>query len=121
MSWAEIAEVAREGVEIGSHALDHDSLWAKAPAAVVEQLSVSRQLIRRHTAGEAAAIAYPHGAADALVRQCARQAGYLLGFGTRPGPVTLAASPYDLPRVTVEPDWTPAELSNRLDAPSTNR
>jgi peptidoglycan/xylan/chitin deacetylase (PgdA/CDA1 family) len=99
LDWSTIETWRARGFDFGSHSATHRRLtWLKR-AAILEDLTRSREaLIRR--LGEAAgrAIAYPFGAANLLTVELARKAGFELGFA---GVWEKGTDPLRLSRVPV--------------------
>lgn len=79
MNWAQLREMCRAGMEVGSHGMHHLML-AKLPQPVLEaELRGSRGALQRHLGVRADALSYPVGGADSYndrVRAAARDAGY---------------------------------------------
>jgi len=95
MSWAQVAEMSRSGIEFGSHGVSHAVLSRLAPDDLRRELTESRVAIERVTGAPVIAIAYPVGGEDAIgdqVVSAARDAGFRLGFTYLPGSnrVTIA-------------------------------
>lgn len=101
LSWEQVKELKRRGVEIGAHAHQH---WAMHPGQTAhylrEQASLSRARIEAEI-GPCRAFAYPFGnAADVGLEawQAVRDAGYDYGFTTLSGTLDSSTNPYLLPR-----------------------
>jgi peptidoglycan/xylan/chitin deacetylase (PgdA/CDA1 family) len=108
---AEVDELARGGITIGSHAFDHRSLGRMTPDQAARQATVSRAALRRVTGTTVAAFAYPFGTRldfSAATGVALRSAGYRCAFTSQHGPVTRTSDPMELPRIKVEggdPFW----------------
>lgn len=85
MGWPELAELATQGWEIGSHTRTHPFLPALSPEALKRELVGSRQDIETEVGIRCESVAYPYGAVDARVIAAARAAGYVAGAATRDG------------------------------------
>lgn len=84
LSWQQIGELARHGLEIGSHTLSHRDLTRLSDDELEKELVASRREIQDHIGTEVTAIAYPFGKADRRVIDAAQAAGYKCGFTSSP-------------------------------------
>ncbi|HEV7459068.1 MAG TPA: polysaccharide deacetylase family protein [Solirubrobacteraceae bacterium] len=73
---AEIRELAAEGVQIGSHTVDHTDLTRLDPAAVLDQLRRSRATLEDLVSAPVTMVAYPYGRYSPSVMAAAQEAGY---------------------------------------------
>jgi peptidoglycan/xylan/chitin deacetylase (PgdA/CDA1 family) len=105
MSWAELEELARAGVTIGSHAWTHASLGRMPLDAAGEQALRSREEIARRLGQPVTAFAYPFGTradySDAIA-DVVRRAGYTCAFTSQHGGIRSDSDPFALPRVKIE-------------------
>jgi peptidoglycan/xylan/chitin deacetylase (PgdA/CDA1 family) len=105
-SWDELALLAGEGWEIGSHTCSHPRLTRLGDEELARELEVSRAAITEKL-GECPSIAYPYGDADGRVVEAARSAGYATAAAL-PGPARRPSPALDWPRVGVyrqDADW----------------
>lgn len=89
----EVRTLAREGVTVGSHGMEHEDLTKAGATPLAEALDASRVALEAITERPVDAIAYPWGRVDARVAAAARRAGYRVGFtlnGGRRMPSSLA-------------------------------
>jgi peptidoglycan/xylan/chitin deacetylase (PgdA/CDA1 family) len=99
MTWAQLAEVAAAGWEVGSHTCSHPHLPETAPAAVDDELRRSRQRIEDELGRACRSLAYPYGEADERVVAAADAAGYATACLL---PARFAApAPLEWPRVGI--------------------
>jgi peptidoglycan/xylan/chitin deacetylase (PgdA/CDA1 family) len=75
MSWADAAELAVAGWEIGSHTMTHPLLTQLDDDRLRDELEGSRKTIERHL-GSCTSLAYPYGVTDERVAKAAEEAGY---------------------------------------------
>ena len=83
MTWSQVAEMSRSGIEFGSHGVSHAVLSRLSEEQLVRELGDSRRAIETATGAPVTAIAYPVGGADSIddrVLGAARAAGFRLGF-----------------------------------------
>ena len=76
LSWSELAEVARQGVEVGGHTHSHPMLDTLPHAAARDEIVRCKELIEQHTEKTVASFAYPHGYSSTWVRRAVAEAGY---------------------------------------------
>ncbi len=105
ISWPELAAVAHDGIDIGSHSWTHASLTRMSLADAREQLVRSRNELERRLSRRVTAFAYPFGTRadydDAIAAELPR-AGYRMAFTSRHGAIAAGADPFTLPRIKVE-------------------
>jgi peptidoglycan/xylan/chitin deacetylase (PgdA/CDA1 family) len=99
LGWEALREVAARGHEIGSHTVSHPHLPTLSDEEVRRELCLSKERIESEVGRPCRFVAYPYGDHDARVREAAREAGYIAGFGL-PGDRSFR-DPYLLPRVAV--------------------
>jgi peptidoglycan/xylan/chitin deacetylase (PgdA/CDA1 family) len=91
LTWDELRELSRRGVEIGSHTVTHPHLTAMTDAELEWELVESKRRIEGEIGRPCRFVAYPYGEHDLRVRQAARAAGYegalALPLGTQWGDV----------------------------------
>jgi peptidoglycan/xylan/chitin deacetylase (PgdA/CDA1 family) len=85
MSWEDVGEAARRGVEIGSHTVDHVRLSHVDEQTAWQQMVRSREAVERELGASCQSLAYPNGDHDARVADAARRAGYACALGTVSG------------------------------------
>jgi peptidoglycan/xylan/chitin deacetylase (PgdA/CDA1 family) len=95
LSWEQARALHDVGWEIGSHTVTHARLPDLGHAAVVEELTRSREECASEMGAPCDTLAYPYGAQDPRVREAAREVGYAAAAGVRVGPL----DPYCWPRV----------------------
>lgn len=98
------------GWEIGSHTVDHTDLTTLDDAALADQLTRSRALIRARLGVVARFFCYPAGRQDDRVRAAVARAGYVAATTTQPGIAAPTDDPLLLPRIRVGPETAPAAL-----------
>jgi glycosyltransferase involved in cell wall biosynthesis/peptidoglycan/xylan/chitin deacetylase (PgdA/CDA1 family) len=101
MSWHEVRAMQSAGVTFGSHTLDHTLLTHADPATAQQEIEGSRQELAERLGSPLYCFAYPWGAANRLVREQVKSAGYTLALTTE---ARLVRGPFDslmLPRVLI--------------------
>jgi peptidoglycan/xylan/chitin deacetylase (PgdA/CDA1 family) len=80
LSWDEILEMKRWGIEFGSHTMTHRNLTKLNKAEIEYELFHSKTTLE-HRLGECTSISYPFNRVNLSVLQLAARAGYKYGFG----------------------------------------
>jgi peptidoglycan/xylan/chitin deacetylase (PgdA/CDA1 family) len=99
LTWEQLAELAAQGWEIGSHTCSHPRLTTLADAALEAELRESRMECERRLGLPCTTLAYPYGDYDARVSAAAGRAGYEAAC-TLPARIH-PARPLEWPRVGV--------------------
>lgn len=104
-SWAQLRRLAAEGFLVGSHGLDHTLFDGLPEAELRRQIAESRQWLERELAIPVWALSLPGGSGDSRTLGLAREAGYRLVLGSRPGLLRGAATTARVvPRVAMRRD-----------------
>ncbi len=77
MNWAQLAEMVKGGMEIGSHSLDHPDLYRKPRALQNNEIAGSKKMIEANLPITVVSFSYPAGNYDANTLAALRAAGYL--------------------------------------------
>ena len=104
LSWDEVREIRRYGVDIGSHTVEHPILSQISAEQLRQELLQSKRTIERELQQPCDYIAYPNGTyADynQQVLQAVRDAGYSLGFTLNRSLNRQTADPVALDRVDI--------------------
>lgn len=100
-SWDQVVELARDGIEIGSHTRHHRRLTELGEKERDAELSGSLAELRERLPDSPAILAYPNGDHDEAVCRAAQGAGYAAAFTTEKGRNDAATDPFRLRRVSV--------------------
>ena len=98
----QLRELARHGVEVGSHGQSHAPLDRLGDAELAGELCESAAALEALGLERPRLLAFPYGRAGARERRAAAAAGYRLAFTVRPGLVTPASDPLALPRIEIQ-------------------
>jgi peptidoglycan/xylan/chitin deacetylase (PgdA/CDA1 family) len=115
LSWNEVETMARAGMSIGCHGVDHVDLSTLGTSAQSYQIDRCVATLSAHLHATVLAYAYPSGAFDAQTIELEHQAGLLFGFTTDPRFQTDAESPYELTRRRIKSGMTPAAFATLLE------
>jgi peptidoglycan/xylan/chitin deacetylase (PgdA/CDA1 family) len=112
-------ELARHGMEIGSHSLTHRNLRGMSPAELAREVGDSRDVLAQEIGASVKTFCYPRGRFSPAVVRAVREAGYLGACSTIPGYYRPALPRYTLPRFLVEdPQYFETVLTGRAFRPS---
>lgn len=98
---AELREMRENGMEIGSHTVNHVRLTEVDDVRLAQELSDSRVELEEALGNAVNSFAYPYGAWDARCSLAVKQAGYTSACTTRTGWALRDRDPYRLRRLTV--------------------
>jgi peptidoglycan/xylan/chitin deacetylase (PgdA/CDA1 family) len=101
-NWADLRRMSELGVAIGSHAHRHVPLPEVGDDELLEELTASRDELRRRLPAAPPILSYPHGRRDARVLESAVAAGFALAFTTDPGRNGANADQMQLRRIGVK-------------------
>ncbi len=99
MSWADLADLAADGVAIGAHTIVHPRLGALDRDRVERELRDSRADLEARLGVPVANVAYPFGDNTPETRKIARELGFASGCATEPGVNSPATPLYALHRL----------------------
>ena len=106
LSWDDVLTMSRGGIDFGSHGMGHEILTNITPDEVREEARTSKAIIEEKIQKPVCAFSYPNGDHDPVVRNCVRECGYKIAFGTSRGFIGPADDPLSLKRVNVHDDVT---------------
>lgn len=98
---AEILQLAKGGVEFGSHSWSHQSMVTLSPIEVVREHLTSRCAIEQILGHAVRSVSYPYGANDRIVQHLAGACGYVYGVTTRNAACRLQDPLLALPRIEI--------------------
>ena len=101
LTWHLLRALERDGVEIGSHTVEHRNLTSLSDGEALRELVRSRRTFERRLGHPVPWLAYPFGAYDSRIERLARRAGYLLAVTTEHGVVHSARRPLALRRLRI--------------------
>lgn len=101
MSLEEMRDWAAQGMEVGSHTLNHARLTDLSAEQARAEIKGSRLELESLIQAPVTAFCYPYGAENAQARELVRLAGYTNATTTQPGLAHAGDDPFGLPRVMV--------------------
>jgi peptidoglycan/xylan/chitin deacetylase (PgdA/CDA1 family) len=114
MTWSQIEQLDRAGMEIGVHTLDHMDLTILPDWRVWQEIHRSKIIIEQHLHHAVWTFAYPSGAFSQVALQDVHQVGYLDAVSTNPGTLHSQTTINYLARVRVLDTDTPYSLSAEM-------
>ena len=108
MTRSEVALLAEEGHEIGSHSMTHCLMPECADAALEYEMAESRRLLASMTGRPVRSFCFPNGDADERSARAVAASGYQCAVTTAHGHNARGASPFLLARF----DMDPARMKN---------
>jgi peptidoglycan/xylan/chitin deacetylase (PgdA/CDA1 family) len=101
MTWNQVIEMSRNGIEIGAHTVTHPLLTYENDSTVEHELRASKETLEEKVGKNIRSFAYPNGDCDPRVRRYVEQAGFLCALSTRPGWYSRREDPYTIRRILV--------------------
>ncbi len=101
LSWQQILEMDRIGVEIGSHTQTHQILTFVGAEIARREVSESKAAIESALGKRCEAFSYPNGNWSPETRSLLAESGFKLAVTTETGAWTAACDPLSIPRVNV--------------------
>ncbi len=101
LSAADLREMHRAGMEIGSHTVSHRDLTTLTPAQLKRELRDSRLFLEDILGASVTSFAYPYGCWNETVESAVREAGYRRACTTRTGWALLDQNPFQIRRLTI--------------------
>jgi peptidoglycan/xylan/chitin deacetylase (PgdA/CDA1 family) len=122
LTWDEIVEMSRDGIDFGSHTVSHPLLTYENDAKVEQELHSSKQTLEEKLAKKVKTFAYPNGDWDDRIRTMVKDSGYDLAFSVNRGWYFQGADRYTIPRIMLHEGnvtgpggrFSPAILALRL-------
>jgi peptidoglycan/xylan/chitin deacetylase (PgdA/CDA1 family) len=110
LTWAELADLPRDYVEIGSHSHDHRPLDVLPVETTTAQLRTSREQLQDRLGLEVTSFCYPHGYSSHRLRTAVRSVGYSNACIVGRRLARAADNPFAVPRLQVRPGTGPQAL-----------
>lgn len=120
LTWDQVREMARGGIEFGSHAVTHPVLTRLEDGPLANELASSRRTIEKEVGQPVTALAYPVGGTEAFderVVSSSARAGYRFGVSYVSGVNDGVPDPYRLRRLHVERYTSRAYFEALLSVP----
>ena len=106
LSWEEVEEMSRGGIDFGSHGMSHEILTHLTGDGVRKEVVESKRIIEEKIRKKVYAFSYPNGNYDPMAQECLEESGYDIAFGTCRGFTAPGDDPMELKRVNLHEDMT---------------
>jgi peptidoglycan/xylan/chitin deacetylase (PgdA/CDA1 family) len=117
MTWDQIRELKKAGVEIGAHGAAHSHLVTLTPEEIRADIEHSARRIREELGEPPVLFSYPHGEMSRAVRDAIAAAGFKAAFGQHSGVVNETLDRFMLPRFSINGRYgSRREFEKRIDA-----
>ncbi len=114
LSWAQIKEMLSQGIDFGSHTLNHPALTELDDESVCKELVQSKKIIEEQLGVACSHFAYPFGLLNERTRELVQQASFKTACTTRSGFNNAARDPLMLHRIEVYGDDSAWKLKQKI-------
>jgi peptidoglycan/xylan/chitin deacetylase (PgdA/CDA1 family) len=114
LTFAQVAQLADAGVEIGAHAHIHAQLDTLRTVEIVEELSLAKWILEDVLGRAVYLFAYPYGYSNTEVRRLIRETGYQGAFAVGNAFSPDTDDPFRVARLMVRADTTRAAFESWL-------
>ena len=114
LSWDQVTEMHRHGVEFGSHTLTHPMLSAMTLDEARHELAESKRVIEDKLGTPVPLFCYPRGDFNEAVKTVVRNEGYLAACTTLPGVNDMRTDLFALRRTYVSRRDTMSEFAKKV-------
>ena len=114
LSGAELREMNRAGMDVGSHTVGHRMLGKTSLDEARAELRDSKARLEDLLGRDVPHFAYPYGSWKPEVKSAVVDAGYALACSTLPGKVRTADDPFLLRRIEIKGDDSPLQFNLKL-------
>ncbi len=116
MTWAQIEEMAANGMEIGSHSVDHRYDLGRMPKSIqYAEIFPAHDDLAQHLPNMPLVFAYPSGSYNATTIDLLNQLGYVAAVTTRQGTLQYGGDPLELKRIRIRGPWSVADFAYWID------
>lgn len=114
-TWDQLREMAKAGMEIGSHSIDHLDLRGRSTAFLTDQIKRSKQIIESRLGITVKTFSYPSGKYDAITIAVLRANGYLGAVTEIQGLQQTTNDIFELRRVRIRGSYSLPDYAYWLD------
>lgn len=101
MSWDQISEMHDNGIDFGSHSVNHHILTKLDDEHIQSDLADSKHAIEKNLDCTIPALAYPNGNYSKVIMKIAEDCGYKVAFTTEEGWVRRQVNPFCIKRINI--------------------
>lgn len=114
LTWSQLYEIQKMGIECGSHSDTHIHLDTARPEIVYQEINRSKMILEQKLGAPVATIAYPYGHYTKHVRQVVIDAGYTAACAVRNLMSHTEDDLFGLARITITRETDTSQLSAML-------
>jgi peptidoglycan/xylan/chitin deacetylase (PgdA/CDA1 family) len=104
LTWEQIAEINRQGIECGGHSHTHPQLDLLSLSAARREIIQNKELLEQHLDQKIASFAYPHGYHSVALQRTLKQAGYTSACAVKYEMSVESTNPFSLARLGIMAD-----------------
>ena len=105
MTWAQIQELAKAGVTLGSHTGSHLHMPMESQQNNLEELNRSQKRFLEIFGWTPNIFAYPYGETSLRIQAMAKKTGFLAAFGQHSGAFSETSKMFNLPRFSMNENY----------------
>jgi peptidoglycan/xylan/chitin deacetylase (PgdA/CDA1 family) len=121
LTWGEIVEMAKAGMDIESHSVTHIPMRGKTVEVLQREMGQSKRALEQMIGQPVNFFCYPSGQYDALAMTVLQESGYLAATTTRGGVWENEALPFEWPRIRIHGHDQLSDVLRRLGYPDAVR
>jgi peptidoglycan/xylan/chitin deacetylase (PgdA/CDA1 family) len=114
LTWDQIAEINRQGIECGGHSHTHPQLDLLSLSAARREIIQNKELLEQHLGQKISSFAYPHGYHSTAIQRILKQAGYTSACAVKYEMSVETTSPFSLARLGIMADTDVDDLATLL-------
>ncbi len=114
LTWSQISDIQKAGVECGTHTLSHVHLDTARPEVARREVARSKDVMEQKLGGSVYSIAYPYGHYTKIVRRSVIDAGYIAACAVRNAMSHMNDDIFGLARITIHRQTSVVQLGNLL-------
>lgn len=114
LSSAQLREMHRQGMEIGSHTISHPDLTTLTEEELEQEIGHSKHWLEDIVNAPVVSFAYPYGRYHHRAVESVRRHGYSFACSVRPGWYSHKANDHELPRITIFSGDSPMIFARKL-------
>lgn len=117
VSWSQLVEISRSGIECGSHSLTHPQLDLLPVNQAWQEIWFSKGILEERLGKKILSFCYPHGYHNPDIEWMVKKAGYTSACAVKNALSSTADEPFALARRIVKPDTDETALEILLTRP----
>jgi peptidoglycan/xylan/chitin deacetylase (PgdA/CDA1 family) len=102
LTWPQLLDVSRCGIECGAHSHSHYQLDVVSRAVACEEIVLSKQLLEQHLGVAVSSFSYPFGYYTSSVKELVRAAGFTSACAVKHAMSAVTTDPFSLARLMVK-------------------